>query len=302
MRRQTFYDWLLREVATSRMALIGLYEKKDKLLYVEAPPLRQRYMELIGIHEERVLAAELEVSMLRRKIEMIQSALNRREPVDIKAIDAAIETERAQVISEIEAGDRTLHELPQLSEQEERTLQRQYREITAAFHPAMNPDISETQKELYEKAQNAYRLQDVEAMKLIYDMLFAPEASSATVVSADGTPYDSGKSRKEYREIASALSTDYKLAKQLYPFFMPLEEDAVVRSSLETYESQRRAVEEEIAGIRAGFPFNAAATLNDKRKTEEYLAELRARAKRCELEKKELQNQITTLTEGIANG
>lgn len=302
MRRQTFYDWLLREVATSRMALIGLYEKKDKLLYVEAPPLRQRYMELIGIHEERVLAAELEVSMLRRKIEMIQSALNRREPVDIKAIDAAIETERAQVISEIEAGDRTLHELPQLSEQEERTLQRQYREITAAFHPAMNPDISETQKELYEKAQNAYRLQDVEAMKLIYDMLFAPEASSATVVSADGTPYDSGKSRKEYREIASALSTDYKLAKQLYPFFMPLEEDAVVRSSLETYEAQRRAVEEEIAGIRAGFPFNAAATLNDKRKTEEYLAELRARAKRCELEKKELQNQITTLTEGIANG
>lgn len=302
MRRQTFYDWLLREVATSRMALIGLYEKKDKLLYVEAPPLRQRYMELIGIHEERVLAAELEVSMLRRKIEMIQSALNRREPVDIKAIDAAIETERAQVISEIEAEDRTLHELPQLSEQEERTLQRQYREITAAFHPAMNPDISETQKELYEKAQNAYRLQDVEAMKLIYDMLFAPEASSATVVSADGTPYDSGKSRKEYREIASALSTDYKLAKQLYPFFMPLEEDAVVRSSLETYEAQRRAVEEEIAGIRAGFPFNAAATLNDKRKTDEYLAELRARAKRCELEKKELQNQITTLTEGIANG
>lgn len=302
MRRQTFYDWLLREVATSRMALIGLYEKKDKLLYVEAPPLRQRYMELIGIHEERVLAAELEVSMLRRKIEMIQSALNRREPVDIKAIDAAIETERAQVISEIEAEDRTLHELPQLSEQEERTLQRQYREITAAFHPAMNPDISETQKELYEKAQNAYRLQDVEAMKLIYDMLFAPEASSATVVSADGTPYDSGKSRKEYREIASALSTDYKLAKQLYPFFMPLEEDAVVRSSLETYESQRRAVEEEIAGIRAGFPFNAAATLNDKRKTDEYLTELRARAKRCELEKKELQNQITTLTEGIANG
>lgn len=302
MRRQTFYDWLLREVATSRMALIGLYEKKDKLLYVEAPPLRQRYMELIGIHEERVLAAELEVSMLRRKIEMIQSALNRREPVDIKAIDAAIETERAQVISEIEAGDRTLHELPQLSEQEERTLQRQYREITAAFHPAMNPDISETQKELYEKAQTAYRLQDVEAMKLIYDMLFAPEVSSATVVSADGTPYDSGKSRKEYREIASALSTDYKLAKQLYPFFMPLEEDAVVRSSLETYESQRRAVEEEIAGIRAGFPFNAAATLNDKRKTEEYLAELRARAKRCELEKKELQNQITILTEGIANG
>lgn len=302
MRNQTFYDWLTREVATSRMALVGLYEKKDKLLYVEAPPLRQRYMETIGIYEESVLAAELEVSMLRRKVEMIQIAINRREPVNLEAIDTAIEAERAQVVSDVEAGDKTLHELPQLSEQEEHTLQRQHREITAAFHPAMNPDITEAQKELYEKAQNAYRLQDVEAMKLIYDMLFAPVDVSTVSVSADRTPYDTAERREEYREIASALSTDYKLAKQLYPFFMPLEEDSVIRSSLDGYDAQRRAVEEEIASIRAGFPFNAVATLNNKAKTEEYLAELRVRAKRCEIEKAELERQISTLTEGAVNG
>ena len=34
MRTQTFYDWLQREVASSRMALVGLYESRDKLLYV----------------------------------------------------------------------------------------------------------------------------------------------------------------------------------------------------------------------------------------------------------------------------
>lgn len=302
MRNQTFYDWLTREVATSRMALVGLYEKKDKLLYVEAPPLRQRYMETIGIYEESVLAAELEVSMLRRKVEMIHIAINRREPVDMESIDAAIEAEKAQVVSDVEAGDRTLHELPQLSEQEEHTLQRQHREITAAFHPAMNPDITEAQKELYEKAQEAYRHQDVEAMKLIYDMLFAPADVSTVSLSADKTPYNAAERREEYREIASALSTDYKLAKQLYPFFMPLEEDSVIRSSLDTYDAQRRTVEEEIASIRAGFPFNAVATLNDKAKTEEYLAELRVRAKRCEIEKAELEHQISTLTEGAVNG
>lgn len=302
MRNQTFYDWLTREVATSRMALVGLYEQKDKLLYVEAPPLRQRYMETIGIHEESVLVAELEVSMLRRKVEMIQIAINRREPIDLETIDAAIEAEKAQVVSDVEAGDKTLHELPQLSEQEEHTLQRQHREITAAFHPAMNPDITEAQKELYEKAQDAYRLQDVEAMKLIYDMLFAPVDVSTVSASADKTPYDTAERREEYREIASALSTDYKLAKQLYPLFMPLEEDSVIRSSLDGYDAQRRAVEEEIASIRAGFPFNAAATLNDKAKTEEYLAELRVRAKRCEIEKAELERQISTLTEGAVNG
>ena len=115
-------------------------------------------------------------------------------------------------------------------------------------------------------------------------------------------PYGTAERREEYREITSALSTDYKLAKQLYPFFMPLEEDSVIRSSLDGYDAQRRAVEEEIASIRAGFPFNAVATLNDKAKTEEYLAELRVRAKRCEIEKAELERQISTLTKGAVNG
>ena len=44
MRMQSFGDWLIREVAASRMVLISAYEKRDHLLYVEAPPLRKRYM------------------------------------------------------------------------------------------------------------------------------------------------------------------------------------------------------------------------------------------------------------------
>ena len=302
MRKQTFYDWLTRELLSSRMALVGLYEKRDRLLYVEAPPLRQRYMDAIGVHEEGVLAAELEVSMLRRKAEMIQIAINRREPVDLRAIEAALEEERTRVVEDLEAEDRTLNELPQLTEQEQRTLQRQYREITASFHPAMNPGVTEAQKELYEKAQNAYRLQDVQAMKLVYDMLFVPEKLPEASVAAEETPYDAEKDRELYREIASILSTDYQLAKQLYPCFQPLEEDSVVRAAIDSCDAQRRAVEEEISEIQAGFPFNAASTLEDRAKTEEYLAELRVRAKRCELEKTELERQIARMTEGAGHG
>ena len=83
---------------------------------------------------------------------------------------------------------------------------------------------------------------------------------------------------------------------------MPLEDDAVVLDSLETYNAQRKAVEEEIANIKAGFPFNAVETLNDKNKTEEYLAELRLRAKQCETEKSQLEQRINELIEGVTNG
>lgn len=302
MRMQSFQDWLIREVAASRMALVGLYEQKDKLLYVEAPPLRKRYMEAIGIYEEGVLKAELEAYMLRRKAEMIQIAVNRREPINLQEIDAALELERRQRVGELESKDLTLHELPQLTEQGQHTIQRQYREITSAFHPAMNPDITDTQRELYSKALEAYRLQDVEAMKLIYDMLFVPVDLSAFEKKAESRVKTAEERREEYREIASALATDYSLARQLYAFFQPLEEDAVVRDVLETYNRQRKLVETEITGIRAGFPFNAQATLNDKSKTEEYLAELRLRTKHAEAEKAELEGRIQRLTEDTANG
>ena len=96
MRKQTFYDWLAREVTSSRMALVRLYENRDRLLYVEAPQLRKKYMDVIGVYEEPVLQAELEVSLLRRKVELIQIAINRREPVDLIAIDTQLEKEKQE--------------------------------------------------------------------------------------------------------------------------------------------------------------------------------------------------------------
>lgn len=304
MREQCFLDWLAREVASCRMALVGLYEQKDKLLFVEAPPLRKRYMEAIGIYEETVLEAELEVALLRRKVEMIQIAVNRREFINMQAIDAALAAEKDQKVAALEASDRTLYELPQLNEQEMHTLQRQYREITSNFHPAMNPDSTDTQKELYEKAQKAYQMQDVAEMKLIYDMLFSPEIDDdRSVTTTECYSVSTAEVRREsFRNFAAELSTDYKLAKQLYSCFLPLEEDAVFRDSLEHYNAQRKALEEEIAAIRDGFPFNAVPTLNDKYKTGAYLAELRVRARQCETEKAQLEHRIITLTEGAANG
>lgn len=304
MRNQTFYDWLTREVATSRMALIGLYENRDRILYMEAPPLRKKYMDLIGNFEETVLQAELEVSLLHRKVEMIQIAINRRELVDLAAIDAQLEAEKEQQVSALENADLTLNELPQLTEQEERTIQRQYREITSAFHPAMNPNLTDTQKELYKKALDAYKLQDVEVMKIIYNMLFSPTDMGEFQISISHSPleYTPEEQRADYRAIATEFSTDYLLAKKLYACFVPLEEDSIVLDTLHGYDAQRKEIEEEIARIRAGFPFNAVATMNDPTKTQEYLAELRIRARNCETEKAALEKQIATMTGGRADG
>lgn len=298
MRKQTFYNWLTEEVFSSRMALMKLYENRDHLLYVEAPPLRKKYMEIFGDTEEKVLQAELEVSLLRRKIELIQSAVNRREPIDAGALDARLEEEKQKRLSEIESSDLTLQELPQLTEEQQQAMQRRYREITNRFHPALNPHITGTQRELYEKAVEAYKMQDEEAIKLIHDMLLSPGEHVTLRPSRDGSEPDPKTERSDYRMIAEELSTDYLLAKTLYGCFSPLEEDAVMLDTLRSYDTQRESLEEEIAAIRAGFPFNAVSTMNDSQKTDDYFAELQFRARQCETEKAALEKKVAELMEG----
>lgn len=301
MRGQSFYDWLEREISTEEFALVGLYEQKDKLLYQEAPALRKRYMDAVGDVEEGVLNDELEVSLLRRKVELIQIAINRREPIDIEAIEKELEKEKEEKVSAVENADLTLKELPELSEEERKTMQRQYREITTHFHPAMNKNITETQKELFEKAVEAYKNQDAEAMKLIYDLLFSPSDLSGIDIEF-GQDDSQSDSREEFHEVAAELSIDYHLAKKLYSFFVPLEEDFVVLDIIESYKRQRKNVMAEIDEIRRGFPFNALTMLSSSEKINEYLAELQIRKKLCETERKELEDKIEKLIEGIDNG
>lgn len=296
MRTQTFGDWLIREVAASRMALIAAYEKRDHLLYVEAPPLRKRYMDAFGTVEEGVLQAELEVSLLRRKAELIQIALNRRETVDLAAIEAQLEAEKEEMIAAMERADLTLSELPQLTAQQAQTLQSQYRAIIQNFQPAMNPDISDIQRELYQKALEAYKMQDTAAMQLIYDMLLAPLNMGGVLLPEAVQQNDAAEKRQElFHSIADELATDYTLAKELYSCFAPCEEDHVIQNALESYKSQREKILAEIDRIRAGFPFNALATLNSPAKTQEYLMELQVRARQCEEERSELERKITEL-------
>lgn len=301
MREQSFFNWLERELSTGQLALVGLYEQRDKLLYQEAPALRKRYMDAVGNVEEGILNAELEVSLLRRKAELIQIAINRREPVDLDVIEKELEKEKKDRVSAVESADLTLKELPELSEEELKTMQQQYREITLRVHPAMNPNITDAQKDLFEKAVEAYKNQDAEAMGLIYDLLFKQD--DLCNIDTDVKTYRVEEDPREYyREVAAKLSIDYLLAKKLYSFFVPLEEDFVVLDMIESYKTQRENAQAEIAEIRKGFPFNAVSMLSDRSKIDEYLAELKIREKLCETERKELEERIEKLIARGQNG
>ena len=302
MRKQTFTAFLSAEVESARLALLAAYQERDRVLYVEAAPLRKRYMDIFGVVEDAVLRAELERHLLERKRDLIQIAINRREPVDLAAIEKLLEEEKAELLKQLESEDRTSKEMPELTEEQMQTMQRQYREINQAFHPSMHPEISDTQRELFEKAQEAYRNQDPEAMKLVYDMLFEPIDYGALANVLREARADPLSPRQSFVKFAHELETDYALAKELYDCFLPAEEDRVVSSALDIYTAERHLVEEEIEAIREGFPFNAVEVINDPAKQEEYMLSLKLRAKQCEIETKQLKDTITELLRGTIHG
>lgn len=294
MANHTYYDWLVQELLAARLSLLGLIEEKDRLLYVKAPALRLEYMTQIGTFEEEVLAKELEVSLLRRKRELIQIAHNRREKVDLAAIEATLEEERAQLLTDLESQDLTARSTPALTAQDQQELQKMYRTIIQDFHPQMNP-VSETQKELFERGMEAYRRQNPEAMRLIYNMLCGTDSISLqTSVSVS-----EGGRDEELKEITDMLITDYSLAATLYPLFDATEEDRVLSMSIENTRQNRKQLESELQKIQEVFPFNAEETLHDTKKTEAYCAELTLRLRQAELATGELNAKINEMLGGL---
>lgn len=294
MGKQNFLLWIASEVQASRHATLSLLAKRDEMLYVQAPALRAEYMAKIGDYETSVLEIELDVAMLRLKIDLIQTALNRRESIDMTEIDRKVEEARNAQLAQLEYEDRTSQDnLPVLSQKELSELRDMYRSITRNFHPQMNPGITQTQRELYDMALDAYRRQNLEAMRLIYDMLYDTSGLNVSI-SLEAIDSESSDTDKAL-EFADALGSDYSLAEKLYPGFAPTEQDGVLEGIRVRQNEMRSALEAEIAELSASFPFSALETIRNTKKTEEYLAELRVRYTRGEEDKASLEQKIQTM-------
>lgn len=297
MGNPCFAGWLAQEVESAQNALLTRIEQLDTLRYVEAPKLRSEYMVKIGTSEEEVLDAELNTKMLQRKLELIQIKRNRREPIDMAEIDQQIEAERKELLEQAEVADAAGQQLPQLTEEQQDELQKLYHKIVENFHPQVHPNLTDTEKALYEKAVEAYRSRNLDALKLIDEILFKDNIS--LVLQASLSIDDAEDDEQHAAALAEALSADYTLAKQLYPYFEPSQQDAVLRSAAERYIVQCEETEDEIEQLRQTFPFTAQSTLADSEKTKAYLEQLSLRKLRALDAQKTLTQKINSIMEEL---
>lgn len=296
MGKHTFTLWLYGEVASARCALLTLYEQKDKLQYIEGPRLEKEYMDKVGAFEETVIREEIECDLLKKKQQMIQTALNRREPIDEAAIDAELEVCRQQMLKEA-AGTDAPKEYAELNSEQSEELQKLYHDIVKSFHPQMHPELTEAHRQLFQKAQEAYRRKDVAALKLIHEMLFSTVGDGmALEIMLDAlSAEESGEtvSQRDYE-------TDYTLAAMIYCRFQSTSEDAAIQEELGMCRNTTDNVMQEINEMRLRFPYTAAEMLSDPVKTEAYKEELEHRLRSASAERerrtKEIQEMIGSVT------
>lgn len=266
MEKSSFTNWLQEELASAKQALLASYVQRDQLLYQEGPALLAEYLQQFGTLEETVLQSEITTRLLERKIDLIQIAINQQKPIDIEAIEQQLQTEKQHMLQTLQATANPATPTHICSEEEQQELQRKYRAIVHDYHPQVHTGLSKTQKELYEKALEAYKTQNVEALNLVYELLYdSAEIQLSIVINEANSPY--------VREVTA----DYTLTAQVYEAFAQSSADAMLHQATQQTTQQRNEVSDDITQIQNRFPFIARETLRNPEKAKAYLAELNTR-------------------------
>ncbi|MDD6920611.1 MAG: hypothetical protein PUI85_05305 [Eubacteriales bacterium] len=168
---------LKEEVERLRTELSMFLYDRDELTLVVCKNLEMEYMLVLGHIEHKAYNVQCKALRLKRKIELIQARKNRQESVveseleDI--LDSEFEEYQRLLNEQIEKMNNALNRsrFESLSNADERELKKLYHKIVKALHPDINPDITDVQKDLFNKAVQAYEDGDLISLRIIEEMI-----------------------------------------------------------------------------------------------------------------------------------
>ncbi|MGK0554208.1 hypothetical protein [Macrococcus capreoli] len=170
-------DKLKASIQKLKIEISMLILERDELLYDECKNIEMAYMLAFGALEYKVFEKECLYLRLKRKIQMIQSKINRQEQVNMSEIDQLLDIEFVtyqyqldEKLNQLNAAiDRSNGEV--LSEEDFVTLKKMYRTIVKALHPDLNTNATDEEVKLFHNAVQAYETGDLRTIELIYTLI-----------------------------------------------------------------------------------------------------------------------------------
>lgn len=235
---------LLSRFDILRIEYIKLLNDKDVLLQWGGPQLEALYATKIGIHQVHRLQIQLHIQALKRKLEMVRSAIARNLPVNLQEIELVVaqelqEAEKALMnqVMEVEKGKQLLTNLE--SPERSAELRQLFRQMAKHLHPDVNYSLTEEQVKLWHLAKEAYQRGDVEklrALKLVYEkeLMKAEDALSRL------TEEDLKLRLSVLAEGIKLLNKEIAKIKNSFPFDMEekIRDDEWVKEEVEKIEAE----------------------------------------------------------------
>jgi len=163
---------LAAEVAALREQLASLLAEVDELVEFVRPGLVALYQVRLGPAELQLLAARYELARMKRAIDLAQAALNAGKNPDPARIEATLEREATEWKERLETAAKKLHQAHEhlkglLSKEDSAEMRKLYLILVKKLHPDLHPDLTDEEKKLWHKVQEANRLNDLSGMRAL---------------------------------------------------------------------------------------------------------------------------------------
>ena len=158
--------------------ICALLCERDHLRFQSAPVIEAQYRVRIGVLECKAFEFQCDVLKLKRKIELVQTALNHQETPQLDRIEEILAEEETQYAQKLETMKTQVADAlkwksnaTMMTPEKSAKIKKIYYRIVRKLHPDVNPDVTESDKALLQTAMSAFE----------YGSLMTLEAVAATL-------------------------------------------------------------------------------------------------------------------------
>jgi hypothetical protein len=172
------YNELLKKCKKLKNQLINIIEEKESLIKHKFFYLKSEYIEKIGFLEFELYELDLRLGETMRRIELVNLALESNIPFNLYHIESEVKREFEDFEELLKLKDKEIQfsryflDMNKMSDEEFLELKKYYKKTIRLIHPSINFNLSELQKNLWNKANIAYENVNLIYLKIIYKLAY----------------------------------------------------------------------------------------------------------------------------------
>ena len=202
---------LQEDVSALEKELGKVILEQDEMVNAVKPNLEAEYQKTIGYKELECLENEITARRLKRKVEVIQAAVNRQETIAIEKVEKQLDDEFQEWYEKIDDQYQKVKEAQSrieglMSDEENEEFKKLYRQLVFKLHPDLNPHQSKDEKNLWNRVQLAYQGGDLEEMRSLMIILEAQDGTVELPSSKDILEKRKTKLTEQIQKIINKLS------------------------------------------------------------------------------------------------